>query len=114
MMSRPIRYGGVTYPSQAALARTLGLNKSTVSLAVRDGWLDRLGSGGRDEGLSAAHRAKRQPVASLGWAWGSQRECAEALGVSAATVSEALEKGRLDALVERRLGPKVAGDRNAA
>lgn len=40
----PVTYRGTSYSSQAALASALGLTRSCVSAAVRDGWVDRLGT----------------------------------------------------------------------
>jgi hypothetical protein len=110
MMALPVTHPGtgVTYPSRAALARAFNVTRSAVCLAIRNGRLDRLGSGG-DAGLASAHAARRQPVASLGHHWPSQTACARALGMASATVSEALDRGTLDRLVARRIGPARDG-----
>lgn len=115
MKSKPVTHPdtGVSYPSRAALARALGVTRSAVCLALRDGWLHRLGTG-RGASVEAMNAARRQPVAALGWRWASQRDCARALGVADSTVCDALAEGRLDRLVNRILGPARRGRSHAA
>jgi DNA-binding transcriptional regulator LsrR (DeoR family) len=113
--AKPIEFRGVVYPSQAALASALGLSSATVSLAVRKGRLETLGRGkkaGCENGgtTKRANEQRRQPVASMGYSWVSQRDCARALGVSDDTVCKALAKGRIDNLVARCLSHREAAE----
>lgn len=100
--SKPVTRDGVTWPSQSALARALGVPVTNVSRALRNGTLETLGQG-RAVALALAHAARRQPVAALGWSWPSQTACARDLGVSSGTVSTALNEGRFEDLVRRHM-----------
>lgn len=105
-VKKPICYEGVTYPSQAALARELGLTPSTVSFAVRNGRLDTLGTGTKS-GWENVKDARCQPVAAHGWHWPSQKAAAKALNCDEGTVSDNLNRGTFDRLVMQRLGVKA-------
>lgn len=43
MKKKPIPHNGVEYPSQGALAKALGVARSTTSRAIKAGRVDRLG-----------------------------------------------------------------------
>ena len=103
---KPIMHNGVTYPSQNALARALGLTAATVSFAIRKGRLDTLGSGSKS-GWALANGAPRQPCAAHGWIWPSQKAAAKALNCAEGTVGDNLNRGTFDRLVLQRLGVKA-------
>ena len=105
-VKKPICYEGVIYPSQAALARELGLTPSTVSFAVRNGRLDTLGTGTKS-GWENVKDSRCQPVAAHGWHWPSQKAAAKALNCAEDTVGDNLNRGTFDRLVLQRLGVKA-------
>ncbi len=85
MKGNPVRIRGVDYPSQAAAARALGVAPSTVSIALDEGWVDRVGMGirrGGHPGRPCWYRGKRYP---------SRTAAAKACGVSVAAVSNAVK-----------------------
>lgn len=75
MMSQKIRFKGVEYPSQAALARALSMNPATITyhLAVH-GNLDKLGGGKKQ-----INNAK--PITWNGVYYPSRRKLRDALGM---------------------------------
>lgn len=100
---KPILHQGVTYPSQIALARALGVSASAVSAAVLQGRLDGLGTGlpGCNQGKASAARCL--PVAAAGHAWPSQLACARDLGVTDCVVNRAVAAGRFESWATGRL-----------
>lgn len=81
----PVCIRGVTYISQAAAARALGVAPSAISIALDEGRIDtvglRLKSGGHP-GRPCWYRGKRYP---------SRTAAARACGVSVAAVSKAVK-----------------------
>lgn len=104
-LKKPIPYDGKVYPSQAALARALGLTPSTVSFAILHGRLDTLGTGTKS-GWANVKNSRCQPVSAHGWHWPSQKAAAKALNCDEGTVSDNLNRGTFDRLVLQRLGVK--------
>ncbi|MFA9231834.1 MAG: hypothetical protein ACEQSU_13985 [Microgenomates group bacterium] len=88
----PITHRGVTYPSLAALGRAYGRHRNTVRAAIIAGQMDTLGNG-----------IGSVPVSSGGHHWRFLSACARELGVSPQAVWDAIENGRLDTLVARRM-----------
>jgi hypothetical protein len=105
-VKKPIPYDGKVYPSQAALARALGLTRSTVSFAIRHGRIDTLGTGTKS-GWANVKDSRCQPVSAHGWHWPSQKAAAKALNCDEGTVSDNLNRGTFDRLVLQRLGVKA-------
>ena len=103
---KAVTFGGITFKSQAALARALGLSKSNVSFAARNGRLNTLGSGSK-AGAELAKGARCQPVAAHGWHWPSQKAAAKALKCHQDTIGKNLNRGTFDAFVLKRLGVKA-------
>lgn len=106
---KPIEWNGIVYPSQAALAKALGVSQSQVSAAKRLGRLDTLGIGqgfDKADALERSRRAASCPVASCGWHWPSQTAAERALGVNRGYVARWLNRGTLDKNVMARLGVK--------
>lgn len=101
----PVEWRGTVYPSRAALAKALNRSRQWVSRAINHGDPLTLGAGA-GSGRERAAEARKQPVASLGHSWPSQRACARALGVPDDRVSRHLMNGTLDTLVREKLGPK--------
>ena len=106
-VKKPIPYDGNVSPSQAALARALGLTRSTVSFAVCHGRIDTLGTGTKS-GWANVKDSRCQPVSAHGWHWPSQKAAAKALNCDEGTVSDNLNRGTFDRLVLQRLGVKNA------
>lgn len=102
--AKPVLYEGVLFPSQHALARHLGLTQSTVHLRIHQGTLEQ--DNDTRLNLLLGPPSNRQPVSAHGHYWPSQKAAAIDLGVTASAVSKALEKGRFDRMVLRKLGPK--------
>jgi hypothetical protein len=110
-MTQPVIHDGVSYPSQAGLARAMGLAPSTVSAAVRSGLLHTLGKGSA-VGVHAAAQARSRPLAAAGLTWSSHAACARDLGVVHCVVHRAVAANRFEAWAEgrlRKLG-RIAGD----
>lgn len=85
MTANPVRIRGVHYPSQAAAARALGVSGFTISNALDEGRIDRVGLGLTSPGTPGKpcwYRGKRYP---------SRTAAARACGVSVAAVSKAVK-----------------------
>ena len=105
--AKPILYKGTFFPSQRALARHLGVSQSSIHLRLRRGTLEENnGPNPHPYPLFLGPLANCQPVSALGHHWPSQQAAATALGVTATAVCKALNKGRFEELVRRKLGPK--------
>lgn len=91
-INEPVTVRGITYPDPDACAEALGVSRSAVLDARRDGWLDNLGS----------QVAKQQRMAALcpftvrGQEFATFQACAEAFGISEKAVKNAVTKGRAD------------------
>lgn len=101
---KPVRYLNTLFPSQRALARHLGISQSSVHFRIRRGILE------QDNDTNPAYLlgplSNRQPVSALGHYWPSQAAAAVALGVTDSAVSKALNDGKFEELVRRKLGPR--------
>ncbi|MBC6437127.1 MAG: hypothetical protein GDA52_03060 [Rhodobacteraceae bacterium] len=85
-MKNPITIRGVTYPSQAAAARALGVSTSSVARLARRGEPDSIGIGTKSG----------QPITIRGVTYPSQAAAARALGISRQAVNDATRTGRLE------------------
>lgn len=103
---KAISHHGSDYPSYRALARALGINIATVCAAVKKGTVEKLGTPQPRQQPLAAWEANRSPVSAHGHSWRSQAEAAISLGVSPQAVSAALDAGRFEKMVAKRLGLK--------
>lgn len=88
---KPVTIRGVTYESQKAAAAALRLVPSTVSLAVKYGFEDRLGITGRKVGGRPGN-----PITIKGVTYPSQIAAAKALGLSPCTITARKAAGRLE------------------
>lgn len=98
-----ITHNGITYPSQAALARAYGITPQAVSIARKKDRMDTIGAGRGVFGWSFANTARRQPVAACGLSWPSQKACADDLGSYTSQVADALKRGTFESWVAKRL-----------
>lgn len=88
----PTLIRGVLYPSMSAAARALGVVTCTVSQAMDDGWLDRVGLG-RPRGVSSRPDL-RKPCWFRGKRYPSRTAAALAHGVTVAAVSLSVSRAR--------------------
>ena len=81
----PVQIRGVVYPSQLAAGKALGVNQRTISRALDEGWLDRVGL------------IKRRPVSVTidGVCYPSMQSAARGSGMSYSAIQERHAKGLL-------------------
>jgi hypothetical protein len=96
----PIRIRGIEYDSVSAAARALGVGQTTVSSAIKRGYLDRVGLRGSSGDI-------RKPVKIRGVAYASIGEAAKSLGVAKQVVQAAIKLGTEDLV---GLGPREYGN----
>ena len=86
--SIPIRYGGKEYASRAELARAYGINITTFSSRLKEGWT-------MDEALGVVKRQHRKgiPIRYDGKEYSSKSELARAYGTNIKAFSSRLKKG---------------------
>jgi len=87
-MQPPVRtiIRGVEYPSMAAAARALGVNRVAVWQAAERGWLDGVGTG-----------MKRTPVTIDGITYPSLSDAGKALGITRQAVASRVRWGTAQA-----------------
>lgn len=83
-MTKPVTIRGITYPSQAAAAKVLGVAKATVCAAAKRGTLDKVGLGLSQPGCEPAYT---RPTTVAGVTYPSRKAAAEPLGVTMGQLS---------------------------
>lgn len=107
-MARSVDYGGNFYPSRAALARAIGVSRSTITKAIKAGKLDRVRAlAPGEKPYQRVHVRNRQPCAAHGFEWRSQRDCAEEFGISESYLCKMLTEGKFDRFIARKKGIRV-------
>ena len=86
-MTSPVTIRGVTYPTQTAAAKALGVWPAAITRAKALGTLDFAGLGKR-----------KCPVRVRGVDYPSQEIAARAFGVTSTSVRHYLDKGKIDEL----------------
>jgi len=89
-MTKPLKIRGVTYPSQYAAAKALGVNPSTIRAAVVRGTLATVGMG------KAGMTARAMPIRIRGKVYKNAATAALAFGVTRACVYRHLAAGTED------------------
>lgn len=90
---RPVEIQGVQYPSVYAASRALGVSRTQIVRAIKQGKTDRIGMG---------NEAHQMPTLIRGVLYPSRTAAAEALGVDVTTVVKAIARGRADAVAAPR------------
>lgn len=91
---RPVEIQGVEYPSVTAAARALGVSRTQICRAIREGKTDKIGMG---------NEAHQMPTLIRGVLYPSRTAAAQALGRSVTTVVHAIARGKPDVVGARRV-----------